>query len=295
MNIRNRRMKNRLFVLSQHLLPHHLLSRLIGCLAESRIGWLKNLLIRAFIQHFQVDLKEAQIEKPEGYEHFNAFFTRALKEGARPLADGPNVVLSPCDGQVSQIGQIGQGRLIQAKGHSFSLIDLLGGDLQQAEAFMGGQFATLYLSPRDYHRLHMPVAGTLREMIYVPGRLFSVNQKTAEAVPGLFARNERVVCLFDTEHGPMAMVLVGAMIVASVETVWAGLVTPPRRALRRFCYTEAARQPVQLAKGVEMGRFKLGSTVILLFGPDAVTWCETLKPQSPVRMGQSLGQARMPQ
>jgi len=292
---KNLHMKNPLFVLSQYVLPHHMISRLTGYLAETRIGWLKNLLINAFIQRFQVDMRDAQIEQAEGYEHFNAFFTRALKEDARPLSGGQAEVLSPCDGCVSQVGRISQGRIIQAKGHSFSLIDLLGGDLQQAEPFMGGHFATLYLSPRDYHRVHMPVTGTLREMVYVPGRLFSVNQRTAEGVPGLFARNERVVCFFDTEYGPMAMILVGAMIVASIETVWAGLVTPPKRILRRFRYNESAPTPIHLEKGAEMGRFKLGSTVILLFGADALTWSDTLKPQRPLRMGESLGQARMPE
>jgi phosphatidylserine decarboxylase len=164
--------------------------------------------------------------------------------------------------------------VFQAKGHSFSVLELLGGDAAVAAPFMGGDFATIYLSPKDYHRVHMPLAGTLREMVYVPGRIFSVNQTTAENVPELFARNERVVCLFDTERGPMAVVLVGAMIVASIETVWAGLVTPPKRELKTFRYDEAARAPIHLEKGAELGRFKLGSTAIVLFGPDQVKWAE---------------------
>ncbi|WP_296128661.1 archaetidylserine decarboxylase [Pseudomonas sp. Ga0074129] len=285
-------MKDRLFILSQYLLPHHLLSRLIGCAAECKAAWFKNRLIGWFAKQYQVNMSEAQVEDLSAFAHFNDFFTRALKEGARPLDGTPNAVLCPADGAVSQLGKIEQGRVFQAKGHSYSVIELLGGDSQRAAAFMGGDFATIYLSPKDYHRVHMPLTGTLREMVYVPGRLFSVNQTTAENVPELFARNERVVCLFDTERGPMAVVLVGAMIVASIETVWAGLVTPPKRTLKTFNYDEAARAPITLDKGAEMGRFKLGSTAIVLFGPDQVQWAETLTANSPVQMGQRLGDPR---
>lgn len=285
-------MKDRLFILSQYLLPHHLLSRLIGCAAECKAAWFKNRLIGWFAKQYQVNMSEAQVEDLSAFAHFNDFFTRALKEGARPLDGTPNAVLCPADGAVSQLGKIEQGRVFQAKGHSYSVIELLGGDSQRAAAFMGGDFATIYLSPKDYHRVHMPLTGTLREMVYVPGRLFSVNQTTAENVPELFARNERVVCLFDTERGPMAVVLVGAMIVASIETVWAGLVTPPKRTLKTFNYDEAARAPISLDKGAEMGRFKLGSTAIVLFGPDQVQWAETLTANSPVQMGQRLGDPR---
>jgi phosphatidylserine decarboxylase len=281
-------MKERLFIISQHLLPHHLLSRLIGCLAECRISWLKNPLINWFAKQYQVNMSEAQVEDLNAYAHFNDFFTRALKDGARPLDSTPGAILSPADGAISQLGKIDQGRVFQAKGHSFSVNELLGGDTERAAPFMGGDFATVYLSPKDYHRVHMPLAGTLREMIYVPGRLFSVNQTTAENVPELFARNERVVCLFDTERGPMAVVLVGAMIVASIETVWAGLVTPPKRTLKTFRYDEAARKPITLEKGAELGRFKLGSTAIVLFGPDQVQWNDALAANSPVQMGQLL-------
>ncbi|OYT97209.1 MAG: phosphatidylserine decarboxylase, partial [Pseudomonas sp. PGPPP3] len=200
-------------------------------------------------------------------------------------------ILCPADGAVSQLGPIEHGRIFQAKGHSFSVLELLGGDNERAAAFMGGEFATIYLSPKDYHRVHMPLAGTLREMVYVPGRLFSVNQTTAENVPELFARNERVVCLFDTERGPMAVVLVGAMIVASVETVWAGLVTPPKRELKTTRYDEAARAPISLEKGAELGRFKLGSTAIVLFGPEQVKWAAELAAGTPVRMGQRMSAA----
>ena len=252
-------------------------------------GWFKNRLIGWFARRYQVDMSEAQIQDPSAFEHFNAFFTRALQEGARPLDTTPGAILSPADGAVSQLGKIEHGRIFQAKGQSFSALELLGGDSERASPFMGGEFATIYLSPKDYHRVHMPLAGTLREMVYVPGRLFSVNQTTAENVPELFARNERVVCLFDTERGPMAVVLVGAMIVASIETVWAGLVTPPKRQLKSVRYDEAARAPITLDQGAELGRFKLGSTAIVLFGPDQVSWAQTLGANSSVQMGQSIG------
>ncbi|SDI02442.1 archaetidylserine decarboxylase [Pseudomonas panipatensis] len=284
--------KDRLFILAQYLLPHHLLSRLIGCAAECRAPWFKDRLIPWFARRYQVDMREAQVEDLSAYEHFNAFFTRALKDGARALDDTPGGVLCPADGAISQLGPIEHGRVFQAKGHSYSLTELLGGDAERAAPFMGGEFATVYLSPKDYHRVHMPLAGTLKEMVYVPGRLFSVNQLTAEQVPELFARNERVVCLFDTERGPMAVVLVGAMIVASIETVWAGLVTPPKRQLKTFRYDEAARAPIHLEKGAELGRFKLGSTAIVLFGPEQIGWAQQLAAGSPVRMGQLLGTAR---
>lgn len=281
-------MQQRLFILSQYLLPHHLLSRLIGCAAECKANWFKSRLINWFAQQYQVNMSEAEVEQLDAYEHFNAFFTRALKEGARPLDATPDAILCPADGAVSQLGPIEHGRIFQAKGHSFSVLELLGGDNERAAAFMGGEFATIYLSPKDYHRVHMPLAGTLREMVYVPGRLFSVNQTTAENVPELFARNERVVCLFDTERGPMAVVLVGAMIVASIETVWAGLVTPPKRELKTTRYDAAARAPISLEKGAELGRFKLGSTAIVLFGPEQVQWAAELAAGTSVRMGQRL-------
>ncbi|MHA6492325.1 archaetidylserine decarboxylase [Pseudomonas borbori] len=284
-------MKQRLFIFSQYLLPHHLLSRLIGFAADCRAAWFKDRLIGWFAKQYQVDMSEAQVENLNAFENFNAFFTRALKEGARPLDQSPGAVLCPADGAISQLGTIEHGRIFQAKGHSFSAAELLGGDTLRAAPFMGGAFATVYLSPKDYHRVHMPLTGTLKEMIYVPGRLFSVNQTTAENVPELFARNERVVCLFDTERGPMAVVLVGAMIVASIETVWAGLITPPKRALKSVRYDEAARAPIVLEKGAELGRFKLGSTAIVLFGPQQVQWAEELGPCSVVQMGQLLGKS----
>jgi phosphatidylserine decarboxylase len=287
-------MKDRLFIFLQYITPHHLLSRLAGCLAECRVGWLKNAFIGWFVRRFEVDMSQARVEDPTAYENFNAFFTRALKDGARPLDPAPDAVVCPVDGALSQLGTIHSGRIFQAKGHTYSVLELLGGDAERAAPFMGGEFATLYLSPKDYHRIHMPLAGTLREMVHVPGRIFSVNTITAQNVPELFARNERVVCLFDSERGPMALVLVGAMIVASIETVWAGLVTPPKRTLRSWRYDEAARAPIHLAKGAEMGRFKLGSTVIMLFGPQQVSWAEQLAALTPVCMGQALGRENAP-
>ena len=280
--------KQRLFIFMQYILPHHTLSRLIGRLAECEAPWFKNRLIAWFIKRYQVDMSEALLEDPSAYRHFNDFFTRELKDGIRPIDDSEKAVVSPADGAISQLGSIEHGRIFQAKGHSFSLQELLGGDNERAAPFMGGSFSTVYLSPKDYHRVHMPLTGILREMVYIPGRLFSVNQTTAENVPELFARNERVACIFDTEQGPMAVVLVGAMVVASIETVWAGLITPPLRALRSYDYSQAARQPITLEKGAELGRFKLGSTAIVLFGPYHVTWSTELQADSAVKVGQRL-------
>ena len=279
-------MQERLFIIMQYLLPQHLLSRLAGCLANCTWAWVKNPFISWFVKRYQVDMSEAQQEDPTAFACFNDFFTRALKDGARPLDEQANSVLCPADGAISQIGQIEHGRVFQAKGQSFSVLELLGGNPEHAALFQGGQFATVYLSPRDYHRVHMPLQGTLRDMIYVPGKLFSVNQSTAENVPELFARNERVVCLFDSPAGPMAVVLVGAMIVASVETVWAGLVAPPTRQLKAQQYGQTAPN---LERGAEMGRFKLGSTAIILFGPEQVRWAEQLQAGTAVRMGQAMG------
>ncbi|ARP94104.1 archaetidylserine decarboxylase [Bordetella genomosp. 13] len=282
--------KDTLFLASQYLAPHHLVSRLAGLLADSREPWLKNRLISNFVHSYGVNMSEALLEDALAYESFNTFFTRALKADARPLARDAGAVLCPTDGFMSQFGAIDRDRVFQAKGHSYSLNALLGGDAERAAPFTGGSFATIYLSPSDYHRVHMPVAGTLREMVYVPGRLFSVNPLTARNVPGLFARNERVVCLFDTEaYGPMAVVLVGAMIVASIETVWAGRVAPHRRAVRSTRYDPDATVPVRLDKGAEMGRFLLGSTVVVLFGPGRVRWAGDTAPGRTMRMGELLG------
>ena len=273
------------FIILQYLLPQHLLSRLVGKLAECRLPWLKNLLIRRFITQYKVDMSEAVDSAPEAYANFNAFFTRALKDGARPIADAP--VVCPADGAISQLGEINRGRIFQAKGQDYSLQTLLGDDKALTAEFDGGSFATIYLSPRDYHRVHMPADGTLRSMTYVPGKLFSVNTTTAENVRSLFARNERAICVFDTEFGPMAMILVGAMIVAGIETVWDGQVAPPPRQLTTRSYPQEAPT---LKKGEEMGRFKLGSTVILLFGKDKIDWLDKFEALTPTRLGEALAE-----
>jgi phosphatidylserine decarboxylase len=275
-----------LFILLQHLLPQHLLSRLVGRLARSESPAIKTLFINTFMKRFDIDLSEAQVQNPEEFPSFNAFFTRALKDGARPIADSP--VVSPADGAISQIGHIRGSDLLQAKGQYFSLHDLLGGDATLTSEFINGDFATIYLSPRDYHRVHMPATGTLRKTIYVPGKLFSVNQTTSENVPGLFARNERLVCIFDTELGPMAVILVGAMIVAAIETVFAGQVTPLSPHIHQQEYGQ--REPLVLEKGAELGRFSLGSTAIVLFGEKQCHWLKSLEAGSPVRMGATLGE-----
>lgn len=282
--------RNRWYVVLLSLLPQRGLTRLVYRLARVRAPWFKNWLIRAFSRRFQVDLSEAQQPDARAYVDFNAFFTRALRPTARPLPTAPRLLACPVDGTVSQIDRIQADTLIQAKGQHFSLTASLGGDEQRAQPFQHGVFATLYLSPRDYHRIHMPLAGTLREMVHIPGRLFSVSPLTAQRVPELFARNERVAALFDTAAGPMALVLVGAINVASIETVWAGVITPPLgSAIRQWRYPSDGVDAVHLVRGAEMGRFNLGSTVIVLFGRDAVRWARDLGPGTPVRMGQTLG------
>jgi phosphatidylserine decarboxylase len=282
-----------LFVILQKLVPQHLLSRVVGRVAES--GSLKKPFIRWFVTRYSVDMSDAQEQDPLAYENFNSFFTRALKAGARPLAEGINdalPVLCPADGAISQLGEITEHGLLQAKGRYYTVADLLASDHDAAD-FDGGSFATVYLSPKDYHRVHMPVAGKLTKMSYVPGDLYSVNQQTAEGVPNLFARNERLVCLFDTELGPMAIVLVGAMIVAGIETVWAGRVCPGRdRHEVQITQYDATVPAIELAAGAEIGRFYLGSTAIVLFGHAAVELNGKLAAESPVRMGQLLGLAR---
>lgn len=275
------------FVTLQYLLPHHLLSHLMRGLTRLRVGWLKDLFIKRFIRLFNVNMAEAAQPDPRAYPDFNHFFTRALAADARPLAVGEGNVICPVDGTVSQLGRLEYETLFQAKGHRYSLAHLLADHTGAVRAFQDGSFATLYLSPRDYHRIHMPLAGTLQEMIYVPGRLFSVNPTTVNRVPDLFARNERVICLFDTEAGPMAMILVGAIFVASIDTVWHGTVTPPRgKTVQHWDYRQ---HPVHLQQGEEMGRFNMGSTVILLFGKDAVTFSDDLAAEGHVQMGQLLG------
>ena len=278
---------------AQYAMPKHLISRLVGKLAAAQAGKLTTSLIKGFIKQYGIDMSEAKYEDPAHYKTFNEFFTRPLKDGLRPIAEDKDIIAHPVDGKISQLGDVVDDRLIQAKGHDFSLQELLGGDENVAAPFQGGKFATIYLAPKDYHRIHMPIGGKLRKMVYVPGDFFSVNPLTAENVPNLFSRNERVVAIFDTEIGPLAMVLVGATIVASIETIWAGTVTPPAgKDVFTWDYPENGHNQLILNKGDEMGRFKLGSTVILLFGKDAGEWQSTLTAGSPVTLGSAIGRIK---
>jgi len=267
----------------QYLLPHHLLSRVTGRVAECGWPWVRVPLIRAFVRVFGVDLSEAREPNPERYTSFNAFFTRALRGDVRPIA--PAGIICPADGTLSRAGRIRGSELLQAKGHTYSLLELLGGDPELASEFINGAFATIYLAPRDYHRVHMPLDGRLRCWSHVPGRLFSVNDTTARRVPRLFTRNERVVTVFDTDAGPMAVILVGAMIVAGIETVFAGQITPRPRRIQRHRPAAGLR----LAAGDELGRFRLGSTVIVVLPEAGIHWQPELQPGLAVRVGRSLG------
>lgn len=274
-------------VLSQYLIPQHGISLLMGKVAESRNKTLKNSFTNWFVKKYGIDMSLAKEENPEAYATFNDFFTRELKEGVRPIVEGDNRLANPADGKVSQLGNIENGFIFQAKDHLFSAKTLLGGDAELAEPFKDGQFATIYLSPKDYHRVHMPIDGTLTQMLHIPGNLFSVNPLTARNVPNLFARNERVVAMFDTKIGPVAMVLVGATIVGSIETVWHGTVTPPSRdKLKVWSYP--VDDAITLKKGEEMGRFKLGSTVVMLFPKDSIEWEANMKAYAPTEMGSAL-------
>lgn len=271
----------------QYLLPKHLLSQGMAYLTHSELKWWKNLFISQIIKWYGVNMQEAGEADINAYPSFNHFFTRALKQGVRPIATEAAAIVSPADGVVSQAGVIAVDSILQAKGKSFTVEQLLGGNPAHAALFKDGLFATIYLSPKDYHRLHMPVAGTLTEMLHVPGDLFSVNDATTQSVPGLFARNERVVCLFETAIGPMALILVGAIFVSSVETVWHGVVTPPTISqVRSWQYAENA--PV-LDKGAEMGRFNMGSTIIVLLGKEVAAWQSDLGAGKALKMGEIIG------
>lgn len=274
-------------IAGQYLLPKHAVSRLVGLLAAAEAGAVTTFLIKGFIKRFHINMAEAAIEDPAGYKTFNAFFTRKLKEGLRPVVTEAHAIALPVDGAVSQLGDIRYGRIIQAKRHDFSARELLGGDQDLSDQFQNGKFSTIYLSPKDYHRIHMPLDGELQSMVYIPGDLFSVNPLTAQNVPNLFARNERVACVFKTPYGPMALVLVGATIVASIETAWSGTVTPPAgKTVKRWDFHG---NPITLKKGEEMGLFKLGSTVVCLFAPEMVEFAESLRPESITRMGELFG------
>jgi phosphatidylserine decarboxylase len=280
--------KDQLFAFAQHITPQKTLSRTIGCIAECENTWVKNTFISQFVKKYQVEMSEAVNSDPLSYHNFNDFFTRAIRSELRPICEQENSIACPADGAVSQLGEIEHGTLLQAKGHTYSLTSLLGGDASLSNQFLGGSFATVYLSPKDYHRVHMPLTGKLTKMIHIPGKLFSVNKVTAEQIPSVFARNERTVCIFDTEAGPMAVILVGAMIVASIETTWAGQVTPFNKNVVTWDYSELNK--IEIKKGEEMGRFKLGSTAIVLFGKGAVKWEESIQAETPTKMGMHFGQ-----
>ncbi|MDX9844400.1 MAG: archaetidylserine decarboxylase [Aquabacterium sp.] len=279
-------MSDRLFVLSQYVLPKQALTALAGVGASARGGALTTRFIRWFVGRYGVNMAEAANPDIASYPTFNEFFSRPLKPGARPLADAD--LISPVDGAISQFGPIRRDQIFQAKGHDYSTTTLVGGDAQLAQRFEDGHFATLYLSPKDYHRIHMPCDGRLTRMIYVPGDLFSVNPATARGVPGLFARNERVVCVFESKQGPFVLTLVGATIVGSMATVWHGVVNPPRsKQVREWRYDD---QQIVLKKGEEMGRFLLGSTVVMLFPKGDLRFNPAWVPAGAIRMGEAMAQ-----
>lgn len=277
--------KDKWLTLPQYLIPQHVLSTLMHRLCRCRWTWLKNMMIRSIIKQYQVDMSIAQQQDISAFEHFNAFFTRSLLPDARPIA--ASELVSPVDGRISQLGDIVDGRIVQAKGQDYSVLELLGNDNAMAALFNGGQFATIYLSPRDYHRIHMPCAGKLTHMRYIPGKLFSVNPRTVRTVPRVFARNERLVTVFDTAFGPVAVILVGAIFVGSMQTVWhEGEITPPYgKQIQNWQY-----QPdeVNLDKGEEMARFNMGSTVVLLLPEAAPAWLSTLVADKSMVMGEAL-------
>jgi phosphatidylserine decarboxylase len=288
-------MSHRFKALLLYLLPHHSLSRIVQWSTRSQRFPLRKSITRWFIRHYNVDMSEALEPDPDAYPDFNSFFTRALRPGARRVVQEAGQICCPDDGTISQLGDIRGGQIFQAKGHSYSLVEILGGSEARAQLFLDGRFATTYLSPGDYHRVHMPLSGRLVEMTYIPGRLFSVAPDYTEAVPRLFARNERVACVFQTEAGPMAVILVGAIFVGSIETVWAGEITPPQGKQVKVTRYTASDPLIQLERGEELGRFNMGgSTIITLFGPGCVNWHSGLVPDMRVKFGQSLGQVRRP-
>jgi phosphatidylserine decarboxylase len=287
------------FVLLQYLLPHHLLCRMVHALTRSRLPWLKNGLIDAFVRAYRPPMSDALQPEPRSYPSFNAFFTRALRPGARPADPDPQCVLAPCDGTLSIASELQRDRLLQAKGHWFTLPALLAASDPWSQALSGGLYATLYLAPFNYHRVHMPLAGRLRAAWHVPGRLFSVNRATVARVPGLFARNERVVCAFDGEHGPFVVILVGALFVGSISTVWHGEVTPWRASAAATAAGVHRLEPASgvdlwQPRGAQLGHFNMGSTVILLLPPGAARWDPALQAGAGIAVGQSLGSLLAP-
>jgi phosphatidylserine decarboxylase len=273
-----------------YLLPHHALSRIVQWSTRRRRFPFRKSITRWFIRHYHVNMAEALEPNPDAYPDFNSFFTRALRPEARPVVHEAAQICCPNDGAISQLGDIQETQIFQAKGHTYSLVELLGGSEERARPFIDGRFATMYLSPGDYHRVHMPLSGRLLQTVYIPGRLFSVAPDYTESVPHLFARNERVVCIFKTEAGPMVVVLVGAIFVGSIETVWAGEITPPRgEGIKVTSYT-ASEDVIELERGEELGRFNMGgSTIIVLFRPGCVKWQEGLAAETRIQFGQALG------
>jgi phosphatidylserine decarboxylase len=268
-------MFDKIMIWLQYIVPQRTLSYLMGCLAESKFTWLKNKLISSFISQYKVNMAEAVEENPFAYLSFNDFFIRHIKPNLRPIAQGENTIISPVDGSVTEFGHIENGRLLQAKNHYYGLVDLLGGSQEEAQFFHQGHFATFYLAPHDYHRVHMPIDGRLLKTIYVPGRLFSVNNKTAQYVSNLYTRNERLIIIFDTAAGRMAVILVGAMIVGNIQTTWP---------------TSPSTDPIYLKKGQELGYFKLGSTVLIIFEQNKVNFENKLEKTQLIKMGELIGQ-----
>ncbi len=287
MSSQNNKLTNKIKIALQYAMPKHAISRLVGKLAAAKMGWLTTKLIDVFINAYNINMSEAKLKNASDFATFNDFFTRELEDNARIIDQDSSTLCYPVDGAISQQGDIVEGKLIQAKGFDYSLTSLLGGDARTASPFQQGKFSCIYLAPKDYHRIHMPMAATLREMIYVPGELFSVNPLTANNVPDLFARNERVVTIFDTEHGALAMVLVGATIVASIETTWAGTITPPAgKDIFRWLYPATGVDAITFKKGDEMGRFKLGSTVVSTFAPNMIKFAPDAEPETVTRLGE---------
>lgn len=280
-------MLNQIKAMIQYLLPKQLLTVMFGWLASKQLGFLTTWMIKGFIKLYRIDMDEAKFEKAESYKTFNDFFARELDDDARPIDSAENSIVMPADGVISQFGTIQDNVLLQAKGHIYSLESLVACHPQMIEFFKNGSYITTYLAPSNYHRFHTPCKGTLKEMVYVPGSLFSVNKATTENIPNIFARNERVICLFETEFGPVAQILVGATIVGSIETKWEGVVTPPRDGvMKRWIYDNE----VQVEKGDDMGCFKLGSTVITLFASNSIQFVSSLKEGTIAKVGQKMAE-----
>ena len=278
-----------IFVFLQYLLPKKRISNLIGFFAKSKNFYIKSIFINTFQKIYRVNLEEAVNEDIKSYSNFNSFFTRSLKPESRPIDNNTRSITSPADGVVSQLGKINLGKVIQAKGMYFSLLEFLGNDKKYFEKFKEGSFATIYLSPKDYHRVHMPIDGKLKQMIYVPGKLFSVNKITSQTVKNLYSKNERLICFFDTARGPMAVTMVGAMIVSGITVQWEKEDCFNKRKIQKFSYPSIGKESLFIKKGEEFGRFMLGSTVVICFANNKLKWLNNLSSDSVVKMGQPIG------